>query len=203
MNLNEVESVVDRLEKSYSGKATALPGNADIVSAFAFMRKHLHADDDLIRGLANRLESPQLRIDDDLVRGMRALRTRLTERMQCDAQLSSRVNYVANHIPRDERISNTVFALVIFVYGAVSLLIDDFYIPGKRSNGEHLHGMPVWIMFAASLCAVIVLTATVIDHYDKRPNERGYQRLGKAFRVLGWGLFLSAFAADFASKFSH
>jgi hypothetical protein len=117
--------------------------------------------------------------------------------------LSQQVLHIPNQIPLDERLGNVFFAACLFGYAALAAAIDDFYIPGKRSNGVHLHGPSVWVMFSAAVCAVVVLLAVVVDHYDKRPNERVYARVGKVFRVAGWVLFITAFVVDMVFRTRH
>jgi len=47
-------------------------------------------------------------------------------------------------------------------------------------------------MYAAFVCACIVMLSVVIDHYDKRDNEHKYQAIGRFFEYSGWGLFAIA-----------
>ena len=95
----------------------------------------------------------------------------------------------ANHIPRSERITNTVFALLLFAYGSYGVWINDLYIPGKRSNGIHLQDVPAWIMYGALVSASVVLLSIVVDHYDRRNNERHYRTFASVGKFFGWGLF--------------
>lgn len=203
MNLEKVDTVIGNLESALGGAGKALPSNTEIVAALAFLEKHIGQNDALSQRLAQRLSSETLRLDHELASGLRSLRERLGEQMSADEQLRVRVLYVPNRIPREERLSNAFFASVLFAYAGFALHVDDFFIPGKRSNGVHLHGTPVWIMFAATLCAVIVLMATIVDHYDTRPNERIYERLSKFFRGMGWTLFGAALVVDIALKWRH
>jgi hypothetical protein len=98
-------------------------------------------------------------------------------------------------------VSSLVFSAVLFVYSVLCVRADDFFIPAKR-GGVHLHGPPVWVMSGATVCAVVVLLAVVVDHYDRRDNERHYEAISKFFRTAGWGLFLAAIALDLFLKFS-
>lgn len=58
-------------------------------------------------------------------------------------------------------------------------------------------------MCAAAVCAVAVLLAVIVDHYDRRDNERHYQAFGKFFRQAGWGLFAGALLTDFYLKLNR
>lgn len=202
MNLEQVDDVIQRLESTVSGRGMQLPGNAEIVASFAFLCKHLRDRRDPCRAVEGRLGAEYLYLDAGLAADLRTLRERLRDEMRCDAQLSSRVLHVPNRnrIPSKERLSNVFFAVSLFAYAGFSAAIDDFYIPGKRSNGIHLHGASVWVMFAAAVCAVVVLLAVVVDHYDTRPNERSYECVGKAFRAAGWALFVAARVLDVAMQ---
>lgn len=192
MNLDQVDDVIKRLESAVSGQNVRLPGNAEIAASFAFLGNYLRDQGELFRSVGSRLGAERLYLDASLAADLRILRERLRDEMRCDAQLSRRVLHVPNRIPREERLKNAFFAACLFGYAGFSAAIDDFYIPGKRRSGIHLHGVSVWVMFAATVCAVAVLLAVVVDHYDTRPNERSYERAGKAFRVAGWTLFVLA-----------
>ena len=108
--------------------------------------------------------------------------------------------YTPNRIPRGERIWNTVFAGLLFAYGSVGVWLNDLYIPGKRSKGLHLHDVPAWIMYGAMICACLVMLSVVVDHYDRRPNERHYRTFAQIGKFLGWTLFA---ASLFAVLFRH
>lgn len=203
MNLERVDSLIADLSSAHAGKSMYYPSNAEIRAAFAFIGTHLSNKDEVHRSLAARLSEGQIRIDGPLVADLQTLRERLHDEMRCDAQLSRHVLHVPNRIPLEDRLSNLLFAACLFGYAALAAAVDDFYIPGKRGNGVHLHGPSVWVMFLAAVCAVVVLVAVVVDHYDTRPNERFYERVSKVFRVAGWTLFVGAFFVDFAVKTHH
>lgn len=97
--------------------------------------------------------------------------------------------HVPNHIPRSERIANTVFSILLFAYGSYGVWVNDLYIPGKRSRGVHLHDVPAWIMYGAMICACLVMLSVVLDHYDSRNNERHYRTFAEVVKFIGWGLF--------------
>lgn len=106
------------------------------------------------------------------------------------------MRHVPNHIPRRERVANVLLSVLLFAYCTFGALHDDIYIPGKRSAGVHLHGTPMWVMYAAMLCAVANLMSVVVDHYDERANEIDYKRFARLTQVLGWGLLLGAYVLD-------
>ena len=100
--------------------------------------------------------------------------------------------YIPNSIPSGTRLFNIIASLILFIYGARGIYVNDLYIPGKRGPGMHLHDGAAFIMYAAFVCACIVMLSVVIDHYDKRDNEHKYQAIGRFFEYSGWGLFAIA-----------
>lgn len=104
--------------------------------------------------------------------------------------MEKHINYTPNHIPANERILNLVFSILLAGYGAYGVFVNDLYIPGKRSKGIHLHDVPAWIMYAAIICACLVMLSVIVDHYDKRNNETNYKLFANIFRYMGWGFFV-------------
>lgn len=104
-----------------------------------------------------------------------------------------------NRIPLGERVINTILALFILGYGAYGVIVDDLFLPGRRTAGMHLHGMPAVTMFMAMCCAAAMLLAVVVDHYDTRANEIAYRRFAAvckyaaaAFFAASWFLNVTA-----------
>lgn len=112
----------------------------------------------------------------------RAILARLPPRIR-DAKI-----HVPNRIPSGERWSSIAFSVLLLLYGSWSIGRDDLYVPGRRGNGVHLHGEPAWLLFAAMVCASVVMLSVVADHYDQRDNERHYRTFATVFRWLGWAL---------------
>jgi TRAP-type C4-dicarboxylate transport system permease small subunit len=99
------------------------------------------------------------------------------------------LTHTPNHIPKSARITYIVFSLFMFAYGSYGVWVNDLYLPSKRSRGMHLHDTPAWVMYGAILCACLVMLSVVIDHYDRRNNERHYRLFADVFKYIGWGLF--------------
>lgn len=108
-----------------------------------------------------------------------------------------KVGHNPNHIPTEERTLNIIFSSIMFLYGTFGVIIDDVYIPGKRSPGTHFHGEPAWIIYGAFLCAVANMMSVVIDHYDQRSNENNYKLFARVTQIAGWTLFVLALVLDF------
>jgi len=98
------------------------------------------------------------------------------------------LTYIPNEIPREERRNNIIFSILLFAYGSYGVWVNDLYILGKRSRGVHLHDVPAWIMYAAMICACVVMLSVVVDHYDRRNNER-HRAFAEVGKFVGWGLF--------------
>lgn len=99
-------------------------------------------------------------------------------------------SYTPNHIPAGERITNTLFSVLLLLYGSYGIWVNDIYLPGKHGKGIHLHDVPAWVMYGAFACACLVMLSVVVDHYDKRNNETNYKKFADTFRVLGWCFFV-------------
>ena len=108
--------------------------------------------------------------------------------------------YVPNYIPAKERIQHLIFSVLLFSYGSFGVYINDLYIPGKRSRGIHLHNLSAWIMFGAMICACLIMLSVIVDHYDKRNNERNFRSFAKFFKIMGWGFFVVSLILGIAKK---
>jgi hypothetical protein len=98
--------------------------------------------------------------------------------------------YVPNVIPLSTRIWNVLLSLGLLAYGAYGLARGDLYIPGKRGNGMHLHGLAAWVMYGAFIGACLTMLSVVIDHFDQRNNEAQYKRFAEKCKQGGWALFI-------------
>ena len=105
--------------------------------------------------------------------------------------------YWPNDIPLIERARNLLLSSALLAYGALSIWIDDLYLPGKTGTGIHLHGAPAKVMSFAMLCACANLISVVIDHHDRRNNQASYQRFGQVSQIAGWVAFGLALVLDF------
>jgi hypothetical protein len=89
------------------------------------------------------------------------------------ARLAMAKRHVPNTIPVNARIALALGAVVLLVYMSAGLATGHTYIPGKR-GGFLLSGLPtLFIVFSASALFLASLL-TIVDHYDKRPNEATY-----------------------------
>jgi len=107
--------------------------------------------------------------------------------------------YTPNHISLDKRAAYLVVSSAIIIYAVASLIQDDFYVwfPGKRGRhiSEHLHGAAAWLAAGATFAAASNLLAVVVDHYDRRNNERNYRAYARFSFLLAVALLVLAFIA--------
>lgn len=110
------------------------------------------------------------------------------------------MEYQPNQIPRSERFIYGLSAAALVLYGIVGLIRDDLYIPGRRSRGFHLHGTSLWIMLVAILFGVAALTALIVDHYDKRDNQRHYKQFVSMTTIAAFVVFFVAIFVNIATR---
>lgn len=84
-----------------------------------------------------------------------------------------------NFIARKTRVICAITAVLLLCYIAAHLAIGYIYLPTKR-GGVLLSGMPALAIMASIFFLSLPATLTIIDHYDKRPNEKTYKSLKTA-----------------------
>ena len=107
--------------------------------------------------------------------------------------------YQPNKVAASIQIFNFIISVILISYGTYGILSDDIYIPG-RSKGVHFNGFSAWLVYVSFIFASCTLFSVIVDHYDKRNNERIYIVLSKTFSVLGWSCFLLALFVKFFFK---
>jgi len=111
-------------------------------------------------------------------------------------QPTGSLKYVTNAVPRHMRVWNTVMAVYLLAWGALGLYQSRIDLTGRRVRIAVLQDGSAWLMAAAFVCGALVLLSVVVDHYDRRDNERAYRAFRWAAVRLGWCLVA-------ASLFSH
>ena len=102
--------------------------------------------------------------------------------------------HVPNHIPSKTRWKYLLQSFLLLIYGTFCVVIDDFYIPGKRGGGAHFQGVPALLLYGVVLAASASMFSVVLDHYDERANERSYRRFAFWSQVAAWALGVGALA---------
>jgi len=107
--------------------------------------------------------------------------------------------YKPNQIPLKERVLCCVLSLILVGYGIIGLINGDLYIPAKR-GGFTLHGFPMILMIIAMACASVAMLMMVIDHYDRRDNERYYRVVSIIVQGIAWSCFFASLVMDSVLK---
>lgn len=139
-----------------------------------------------------------------LLRHSRALQMLNSERLELQRAGTlppSAPGFRSNHIPGRERLKNTVFSLFLLAYGAVALRLNDFFVPTSKGSGIHFYDTPARLMVGAVVCACLVMLSVVMDHYDRRDNERHYRRFANVFCLLGYAFVAAAVFLKFSGGF--
>lgn len=79
-----------------------------------------------------------------------------------------------NRIPLRTRVFLAVCALFLIVFVLAEVALGYTYLPGKR-GGLLLSGIPTLMLAAAATALLAAALLTIVDHYDKRPNEATYK----------------------------
>lgn len=111
--------------------------------------------------------------------------------------------YVPNQVSIFSRVLYATIAIALLAYGSYGLYVDDIYLPSKHGSGQHLHGIQARLIYGVMLCLCIHLFSSVVDHYDRRDNERYYRLVAKWSAYLGLvvffiGMFIEVFTAAHA-----
>lgn len=109
-----------------------------------------------------------------------------------DPQYDDNGDYVPNEIPLKKRMFNSLFSLAIIFYGGYGLYINELWVPIAKRTAVVLSGVSAVLMFAAIVCASVMLIAEVIDHYDKRDNEHTYYKVALYFKYVAYSGFAFA-----------
>lgn len=99
--------------------------------------------------------------------------------------------YQPNSIPLQLRAMSAVLLLALLVYALSAVLTGYTYVPGKR-GGFFLSGIPTLMVVFAAICASVAATLTILDHYDRRPNEATYRAARRRALQLGLIAFVAA-----------
>lgn len=109
-----------------------------------------------------------------------------------------------NTIPPGERFVNLLLALVLVAIGVVGLVQGQLEVaPPKSRIGLVLYDAPLWLLVASLLTGAAVLLSVVIDHYDRRDNERWYQLFKRGAVFLGLLLLGSSLISGFLAALVH
>jgi hypothetical protein len=105
--------------------------------------------------------------------------------------------HIPNEFPAIERMWRKLLALFLLGYCAWGLWFDAMYIPIIQI---HFHGRSATLIALAAMFWVLNLMATVMDHYDRRDNERVYGIVSVAAAAASAIALIAAFVVNFSPK---
>jgi hypothetical protein len=104
--------------------------------------------------------------------------------------------YRPNAYSKGDLLFSAATVLVLVLWGGWGVWVDDLVMPARRGV-LHLQGLSAWLMYAAWLLAASSFVAIVVDHFDKRNNEKHYKRIGQSAVLGAWLLFFGALTVSF------
>lgn len=111
-------------------------------------------------------------------------------------------SYIPNEIPLKSRITSGIFASILIAISGYAIYRQHIVIPyavkRRRNALFEFTGAETIIPILAMTFATIALLAIVLDHYDKRFNERTYQLITNI--GMGIGLFLYMISMFFGHR---
>ena len=99
--------------------------------------------------------------------------------------------YVPNHISVLERTVYIVLSLLLVGYSLHGLITDDLFIPSRQGPGQYVYGPPVFAFVIAAIFGAAALVSVVVDHYDKRNNEREYKKFASFAEAAGYAILFA------------
>lgn len=106
--------------------------------------------------------------------------------------------YTPNSIPLKARIWLAAGIVVFLLFATAELFIGYTYLPG-RNGGFLISGFPTLLLVFASLSLCLAMALTIVDHYDKRPNEHMYKQAKKLCYYTTFYLVIAAPAVEFVN----
>jgi hypothetical protein len=104
--------------------------------------------------------------------------------------------YRPNQVPLKDRVLCCVLSVVLVAYGTYGLMSDGLNV----RRGVTLYGFPKLLMIGAMFGASLAMLITVIDHYDRRDNERYYRIASRIVQGFAWTCFALSLVLDTVIK---
>lgn len=104
-----------------------------------------------------------------------------------------------NVIPAKARVALVIVAAFLILFMCAAAATGYFYLPGKR-GGFLLSGFPTLLIVLAASGLFLAALLTIIDHYDRRPNEASYSRLRTYCLRGALYLFIAAPIVELAQR---
>jgi len=100
--------------------------------------------------------------------------------------------YRPNEVPLSTRVIFLISGLGLIIYAIVGLVKGSLWIFGTRGRSMLLSASPMWLMAIAFFLAAANIISDVVDHMDKRDNEKKYQKFRETTKILAWAFFIGA-----------
>jgi hypothetical protein len=107
--------------------------------------------------------------------------------------------HIPNVIPAKVRIVLTFCAVGLLIYMCAGLATGYTYLPGRR-GGILLSGIPTLFVVVAASSLFLAALLTIVDHYDRRPNEASYTLTRRTCLRAALYLFIAAPFAELAHR---
>lgn len=104
--------------------------------------------------------------------------------------------YTPNHVPLLTRIIFLFSGLGLIIYTIVGLSKGSIWIFGTGGRSMMLYSSPMWLMALSFFLAASNLLSDVIDHMDKRDNEKSYEKYREISKIAAWICFIGALALN-------
>ena len=101
------------------------------------------------------------------------------------------MKHTPNVVPAPIRLTLAVCAVGLLAYMCAGLATGYTYIPGKR-GGFLLSAIPTLLIVGAASALFLTALLTIVDHYDKRPNEPSYSAARRLCLKAALYLFVAA-----------
>lgn len=106
-------------------------------------------------------------------------------------------SYTPNEIPAWDRVRNIAISGSLLVYGAHGVWVNDLSIRflKRRYGGElyHLHNGAAVLMYIGFIFLSVAFISEVVDHYDRRDNEKAYKQFFVLCMLAGIGFSFLAY----------
>jgi len=111
-----------------------------------------------------------------------------------------RGTYLPNFIPLGRRAKYALSSATLIVFSAYSIIHNSMILPyGSKSNVYFVHysGLGLILPTFSLVCGVLVGLSVLVDHIDKRQNEKNYKEIYDWSLIVGWVSYMTAlFFAD-------
>lgn len=104
-------------------------------------------------------------------------------------------------IPLRHRLGYGLAAVILAALAVYSLAFRELPLASHRRPGVYpMTGAALWLMIPALALGCLAFLSIIVDHYDRRSNERRYRAFLTWSTRAGLALAAGAYALDFAGR---